>query len=134
MSRAREFLGLSTSDRLLLVVTGALFAVFSVTLHVGSLGTSEALARRLAGAGLARWPVERVDWALLVVESSSPGSGGCLPAALVGLSISEEPLELRIGVRHSDSSIEAHAWLESGDGERLSVGADPSTFRRLGGN
>lgn len=133
MSRIRKFLGLSASDQLLLVVAGILFVVFSVVLRVGSLRTSEAVARRLAESGLARWPVESVDWALLVVESSFPGSGGCLPAALVGLTISDESLELRIGVRNSETSIEAHAWLKSAEGQLLYVGEEPLEFRQLDG-
>lgn len=133
MGHVRKFLALSTSEQLLLVVAGVLFTVFSATLRVGSFGASKLLARRLAGLGLARWSVENVDWALSVVESYLPGSGGCLPAALVGLAITDEFLELRLGVREGEASFEAHAWLTCADGRQLYAGVDPTEFRRLEG-
>ena len=133
MRRVRKFLALSASEESLLVVAAVLYAVFSVTLRVRSLDASEALARRLARWGLSRWPPEQVNWALSVVESTLPGSGGCLPAALVGLAVSDGLLELRIGVRDTAMSIEAHAWLECGDGRLIYAGANPAEFRRLDG-
>lgn len=133
MDRVRRFLALSTSEQALLVLVGLLYGVFSATLRIGSLKASEAIARQLGEFGLSRWSVERADWALSVLESTRPGSGGCLPAALVGLVITDEPLELRLGVRHGDASIEAHAWLTGADGQVLYVGENPSEFRRLKG-
>lgn len=133
MDRIRKFLVLSTSEQVLLVIASVLFVAFSVTLRIGSLRASEAVARRLAGMGLSRWSVESADWALSVVESNRPGSGGCLPAAMVGLAITDERLELRFGVRESEASIEAHAWLKCADGRLLYAGEDPAEFRRLDG-
>lgn len=131
MDRIREFFLLTASEQLLLMVASVLFAVFSVILRVRSFKASEAFARRLARGGLSRWSIERVAWALSVIESNRPGSGGCLPAALVGLAITDEPLELRFGVRDSKGSLEAHAWLECPDGRLLYVGENPDTFRQL---
>lgn len=131
MDRIREFFLLTTSEQLLLVVASILFTVFSAILHVGSLRTSEAFAFRFARLGLSRWSVERVSWAVSVVESNRPGSGGCLPAALVGLALTDESLELRFGVRDCEASIEAHAWLECDDGRLVYVGEEPTEFRPL---
>jgi hypothetical protein len=131
MGRVRRFLALSANEQLLLVVSGFLFAVFSITLRVGTLRANEAFARWLKEVGLCRWSLETVQWALSVVESNRPGSGGCLPAAMVGLAITDELLELRFGVRDDKASIEAHAWLECAEGQLLYVGLKPSEFRRL---
>ena len=131
MDRVRKFLVLSASEKLLLVVAGVLFSVFSVTLRVGSLEASEVFARRLARLGLSRWSVEKAEWAFSVIESCRLESGGCLPAAMVGLAIIDDLPELRIGVRAGEATIEAHAWLECTDGKLLYMGDDPTEFRRL---
>lgn len=131
MKRVRKALLLPANRQLLLVVTSVLFLVFTVTVRVGSLRANEAFARHLGRAGLSRWSVENADWALSIVESNFPGSGGCLPAAMVGMAITDESLELQVGVRDKDSSIEAHAWLECPDGRLIFTGEAPTEFRRL---
>lgn len=129
MNRIRRFLALPFPTQVLLVISGFLFVVFSVSVRIGSLQTSERLSRRLANIGLAQWSIERTDRALSVINLLRPGSGGCLPAALVGLAVTDvEDLELRLGVRQRDGSIEAHAWLESADGRIVNSGADPAEF------
>lgn len=132
MNRIRRFLALPFRTQVLLVVSGLLFVVFSVTVQVGSLKASERMARQLAGLGLARWSVERTDRTLSAIDSLRPGSGGCLPAALVGLAVTDlENLELQLGVRQREGSVEAHAWLESADGRIVNSGADPAKFEVL---
>lgn len=132
MNRVRKFLALPYQTQILLVASGLLFVGFSVSVRVGSLEASERLSRQLAGLGLARWSIEQTDRALSAIDSMRPGSGGCLPAALVGLAVTDvEDLELRLGVRQRDGSVEAHAWLESPGGMVVNSGANPAEFEVL---
>jgi hypothetical protein len=121
MRQLRNFLNLTTGDRLLLLSTLVLLAILRLGLWLLPFKTLLALLPRLSQITFTpnlSHPIllNKVIWAVNVSSRYMPGGVKCLARALttkVLLDRLEHPPELRIGVAKGDQgTLEAHAWVE----------------------
>ncbi len=110
MRRLVSFLGLSASDRRLLVEAAVTVLAVRVGLHLFSIDRLRAWARR---SGSGTQSIERLAWSVRVASRVLAGTT-CLGSAFALqrlLSAQGHSSELHIGVARNAEDFEAHAWL-----------------------
>lgn len=121
MKRLRNFLGLTYSDRRLLVSTAILLGTVRLGLWLLPFQTLRRLLTRVAEASTRVQPpdvssVERIVWAVAVASRYVP-KATCLTQALAAEVLLERegfPARLHIGVaRNEEDGVQAHVWVES---------------------
>ncbi len=127
MGRAAKFVGLSRSERWLLIDAACAVALARLGLWTLPLATVRRIAARLGRprASLSPRPVEeRISWAVATASRVIPGGANCLVKALAAQAMLARfgyRTQLRFGAgKTSRGEFEAHAWLES-DG-RIVIG------------
>ena len=121
MKSLRKFLALTASERRLLV-SGALWLVaMRLGLWMLPFRTMVSLLPRVVPEGEpawagARWPPEKVGWAVRVASRYLPGARNCLVQALTAqrlLARHSHAARLCFGVAKADGEgVKAHAWVE----------------------
>lgn len=124
MGRMRRFLRLSPWERRLLLRSALLLGGIRLGLSLLSFERLQGLLSRLRQPGAAPRPdphsLERITWAVEAASRWVPAAT-CLTRALAAQVLFSQhhcPTELRIGVaRNRAGALEAHAWLEAGQGK-----------------
>lgn len=131
MHEISRFRALPVERRRRLFSTVGLLVACRVTLAVGSTGQAQRLLERLAPTrGAESTSPGDIAWAVETATTLLPGTGTCLPAALVAtrlLAAHGHEATLHLGVAPTADGIDAHAWVEH-DGDVL-VGDLPDLAR-----
>jgi Transglutaminase-like superfamily len=122
MKRLRRLLGLSASDRCLLIKAFVLIGIirlgllalpFRVVLQFLETISQPAIK---SGQSTSHASVRKIAWAVKVISRSMPGKVKCLARALTTQTLMNwqgHSCEFRIGVAKSNGgTLEAHAWVE----------------------
>ncbi len=125
-SRWHKLRSLSLSEVWFLVEAAAVVVGFDVAFRLFSSKTCLALFERKAGSRERRQGgnLQRMAWLVDVADRYAPGKSSCLrqTTALAWLLRRRGiATSLRIGVAREGGNLEAHAWLQSEEGELLGL-------------
>lgn len=137
-NRITKFRSLSPLDRRLLMRAAMALVTARIAVRTMPLRTARKAvlrSQKLRSALLSPPPIERVVWAVETAGRAIPGASNCLVQALAAEAILMRAgyrCDLRIGVaKDGDQGLDAHAWLENGDGEVLIGRYNLSRYRPL---
>ena len=140
MSRMQKFFGLPRSERWLLVKAALLLGVVRIGLRLLPFQTLKRLldsaSRTSAESHKApQFSSDRIAWAVIAAGRYVVRDKPCLTQALAAQLLLKRrgyPASLRIGVARADGEqLEAHAWVESGNGSVIVGGGDLSRYTPL---